>query len=45
MMFVPALVFFLHWLFSWNPMQLWVLIVLGVYTLFSLIMGIVSAKQ
>ncbi len=45
MMFIPLMVLFLHWLFKWYPMQLWVIIVLGVYTLFSVITGIVSAKS
>ena len=45
MMFIPCTVLFLHWLFQWNPIQLWVIIVLGVYTLFSAIMGIIAAKN
>lgn len=44
MMFIPLMVAFLHWLFHWE-WQLWVIIVLGVYTLFSVITGIVSAKS
>ena len=35
-LFVPLLVLFLHWLFGWCPVQLWVWIVLGVYTLATL---------
>ena len=36
-LFIPLLVLFLHWLFGWCPVQLWVWIVLGVYTLLTLI--------
>ena len=31
-LFIPVLVIFLHWLFGWLPMKLWVKIVLGIYT-------------
>ena len=45
MMFIPLLVIFLHWLFQWNPMQTWVIIVLSVYTAFSLVVSYATAKQ
>ena len=44
-LFVTALVFLLHWLFGWFPMQLWVMITLGVYTAASLIISIVFARR
>ncbi|MBO4837305.1 MAG: hypothetical protein J5564_06375 [Clostridia bacterium] len=44
-LFVPLLVLFLHWLFGWSPIKLWVLIVLGVYTLLMLIGSIIYAKS
>ena len=44
-MFVPLLVLFLHWLFAWYPIQLWVLIALGVYTLLILIGSISYASK
>lgn|GEM_PF-1994651 len=43
-LFVPMLVLFLHWLFGWSPIKLWVLIVLGVYTLLMLIGSVIYAK-
>lgn len=44
-LFIPLLVLFLHWLFAWQPIQLWVLIVLGVYTLLVLIGSISYARK
>lgn len=45
MLGVVALVVCLHWLFGWFPMKLWVMILLSVYTLFSLIISIGAAKN
>lgn len=42
---ITALVIFLYWLFAKFPMKLWVIIVLSVYTLFSLIVAAVAAKN
>ena len=44
LLILPALVLFLHWLFAWQPIRLWVLIALGVYSVFSLIIAIVAAR-
>ena len=44
-LFIPVLVLFLHWLFKWDPVQLWVWIVLGVYTLLTFIGSIIYAKS
>lgn len=45
MLGVVALVFLLHWLFAWFPMKTWVIILLSVYTLFSLIIAGCAAKN
>ena len=42
-LFIPELVLFLHWLFGWSPMQLWVKIILCVYTVIAVIMSAVGA--
>ena len=39
-MFIPELVLMLHWVFGWFPMKTWVMIVLGIYTLFFFISSI-----
>lgn len=44
-MFIPLLVLFLHWLFGWFPMQLWVMIVLGVYLLITLLGSVIYARN
>ena len=44
-LFIPLLVLFLHWLFGWFPMKLWVMIVLGVYTLLMFIGSIIYARN
>ena len=42
---IPLLVLFLHWLFDWNPVQLWVWIVLGVYTLLMFAGSVIYARN
>ena len=42
--FIPLFVLYLHWLFSWTPVKLWVLIVLGIYTVATLIISIIYAR-
>ena len=44
-LFIPLLVLFLHWLFGWSPVQLWVWIVLGAYTLLALIGSFSYARK
>ena len=44
-LFIPLFVLFLHWLFGWFPMKLWVKIVLGVYTFIALIVSIVGSRD
>ena len=44
-MVIPLLVLFLHWLFDWNPVQLWVWIVLGVYTLLMFAGSVIYARN
>ncbi len=44
-LFVPLLVLFLHWLFSWFPMQLWVMIALGIYTLLAAVFSLIHARS
>ena len=43
-LFVPLMVLFLHWLFGWFPMKVWVMAVLGAYTLFTFL-GMIGAVR
>ena len=45
LMAFPEMIVFLHWLFGWFPMKLWVMIALGVYSLLMLIISLVAAKN
>ena len=44
-MFIPCLVLVLHWVFGWFPMKIWVMIVLGLYTLFFFITSVGVARM
>lgn len=42
---VPATVVFLHWLFRWGSLKIWVIVILAAYTVLALLLSIASTSQ
>lgn len=42
---VPELVLFLHWLFNWFPVKTWVIVILGIWGFFTLLLSALSTRS
>ena len=42
---LPALVLYLHWLFNWFPMKTWVIVLLGIWGVFTLLLSALSTRS
>lgn len=45
LLIIPELVLFLHWLFGWFPMKIWVIVLLSVYTTFALLSSLLVSDR
>ena len=42
---LPALTVYLHWVFDWFPMKTWVIVILGIWAFFTLILAALSTRS